>query len=74
MPKLKLRSTSFFLQATFISNTKLKLAKNEAKTKQETEAKLLTNISKNKFVCFSEIVWLNDNENNDEKIDHINKT
>ena len=42
MPAFKhLNSRSFFISKTFISNIKLKLAKNKAKAKQHTEAELL---------------------------------
>ena len=45
----------FFISNFFISNTMLKMAKNEAKAKQQPEAELLTKISKKKCVCFNEI-------------------
>ena len=35
------RDTSFFINNTFISNARLKLAKNQANAKQQPEAELL---------------------------------
>ena len=40
----------FFISSTFISNARLKLAKIQAKTKEQPEAELLANMSK-KQVC-----------------------
>ena len=37
--------TPFFINSTFISNARLKLAKNLAKAKEHHEAELLTNIT-----------------------------
>ena len=49
-------NTRFFI-SNIISNTRLKLAKNYAKAKQQSVAELLTNMSKNKFVCFNERLY-----------------
>ena len=40
------KNTRFFTSNTFISNVRLKLAKNQANDKQHPEAKLLTKMSK----------------------------
>ena len=60
--------TLFFISNTFINNTRLKLAKNQAKAKQRPEAEVLLfencslsslrNVRKNKCACFNEIMWL----------------
>ena len=49
---------AFFISNTFISNTRLKLAKNYAKAKQHPEAGLLTSISKKQIACVHEIISL----------------
>ena len=47
----KIQGTRFFISNIFISNTRLKLAKNKAKAKQHPEAELL--LSENQSLCLS---------------------
>ena len=81
--------TLFFISNTFISNTRLRLAKNQAKAKQQSEAKMSFSVvnyslssskvspknsrryskkyTKNKCVCFNEVINGNKNEAENEK-------
>ena len=71
--KFRISNIRFLISNIFISNTRLKLAKNQAKVKQHTEAELLLSenyslcsptlhskikMFKNKCVCFNRIIWL----------------
>ena len=54
---------AFFMSNTFVSNTRLKLAKNQAKAKQHPEVELLTIMSK-KWICLHQWnYFFNCNEN-----------
>ena len=67
---------AFFIGNEFISNARLKLAKNQAKAKQHPEAELLTNMS-TKQVCLCQLVYMiscNENEKDNEKTGYINNT
>ena len=67
---------AFFIGNEFISNARLKLAKNQAKAKQHPEAELLTNMS-TKQVCLCQLVYMiscNENEKDNEKTEYINNT
>ena len=66
--------TLFFKCNTFISNARLKLAKTQAKFKQHSEAELETNISEKQVCQYQWDYMSNCNENDNGKVDHLNKT
>ena len=64
----------FFVFLFFVSNTLAEIGKTLRKTKQLPETELLTNMS-NKQVCLYQWNYMiNCNENDNGKLDHINKT
>ena len=66
----------FLISNTFISNTRLKLTKNETKAKQHPEAELLIKMFKKQVFLFqwNYMINCNENDNDNGTIDHINKT
>ena len=66
---------AFFISNNFISNTRLKLAKIQAKTKQHPEAELLANMSKKQVSLYQWDFMINcyENENDNDKVDHLNQ-
>ena len=66
----------FFLNNTFISNTRLKLAKIKQNLRGSLSLNFWWTFSKKKIVCFSEIIWLIVMKMKIimKKLDHRNKT
>ena len=64
----------FFISNTFISNVRLKLVKSQAKTKQHPGADILANMSKKQVCLYQWDYMINWKENDNDKIDQINKT
>ena len=53
-------TTHFFISNTFISNTRLKWAKNYSKSNITMRLNFRWKFLKNKCVCFNKIIWLSD--------------